>query len=122
MYSYDTEEMIIRIKKLKKNLGFTNEQLAEKSGVAVGTINKALGTETKEPSLSTVIKISSALGVSVNELIFGQEKKPEDTDDLPVEEKRRILMDLAQNGDIETVKKLADLIKVVDAWRDSEGG
>lgn len=71
MYNYNAEDMIIRIKKAKKQKGFTNEQLAEISGVPVGTLNKVLGTATKEPLLSTIIKISKVLDVSVNEIIFG---------------------------------------------------
>lgn len=69
-YSFD--EMIIRLKRIKKDKKLTNEQLSKLSDVPFGTLNKILGTETKETNISTVIKLAKALDVSAEELIFGK--------------------------------------------------
>ena len=69
---YNFNEMIARLKKIKKEQKLTNEMLSELSGVPFGTLNKILGTETKETNISTVIKLASALKVSAEELIFGK--------------------------------------------------
>lgn len=71
---YDFEEMITRIKIKKKELGLTNKQLSEKADVPYGTLNKILGSETKEPSINAIIKIAVALGVSTEYIINGEEK------------------------------------------------
>lgn len=70
-YSFD--KMIERLKQHKKERKLTNEQLSDLSGVPYGTLNKILGTETKETNISTVIKLANALGVTAEELIFGTE-------------------------------------------------
>ena len=58
---FDFEEMIERIKARKKELKMTNQKLADASGVSYGTLNKILGSETKEPSIGNIIKIAGAL-------------------------------------------------------------
>lgn len=80
---YDFDKMIERIKKIKKEKGLTNKQLSELAGVPYGTLNKILGSETKEPSINAIIKISIALGVSTDYIINGTEEKnsPPELDD-----------------------------------------
>lgn len=71
---FDFDAMIDRIKKRKKELGLTNQQLSVASGVPYGTLNKILGSETKEPSINNIIRISLALGLSTEYVISGEEK------------------------------------------------
>lgn len=71
--NYNFDEMIERIKIKKKELGLTNKQLSDRADVPYGTLNKILGSETKEPSINTVIKIAFALGVSTEYIINGEE-------------------------------------------------
>lgn len=73
--NYDFDEMIERIKARKKEIGLTNKELSELSNVPYGTLNKILGSETKEPSINAIIKISLALGVSTNYIINGENTK-----------------------------------------------
>lgn len=75
MKDFQFDSMINRIKEIKKEQKITNAQLAQLSGVPYGTLNKILGSETKEPTLSTIINIADALGVSVDYLLFGENKK-----------------------------------------------
>lgn len=70
--NYNFDEMIERIKVKKKEIGLTNKELSELSNVPYGTLNKILGSETKEPSINAIIKISLALGVSANYIINGE--------------------------------------------------
>lgn len=69
---YSFNEMISRLKTIKKEKKLTNEQLSDLSGVPFGTLNKILGSETKETNISTVIKLATALDISAEELIFGE--------------------------------------------------
>lgn len=75
---YDFQIMIDRIKMLKKERRLSNETLAELSGVSKGTLSKILGSETKDPQISNIIKIAQALEVSANFLIFGKNEPRDD--------------------------------------------
>lgn len=72
---YNFDEMINRIKVKKKEAGLTNKELSELSDVPYGTLNKILGSETKEPSINAIIKIAIALGVSTEYIINGVNKE-----------------------------------------------
>lgn len=56
-----------RIDLLKKEKGWTNEQLASFSGVPKGTIDKITAGATKDPKLETIKAIARALGCSISE-------------------------------------------------------
>jgi len=43
-----------KIAEYKKKLGMTTEELSEKSGVPIGTLNKILCGATKDPKLETL--------------------------------------------------------------------
>ena len=53
--------------KLKQEQGMTSEYLAQASGVPIGTLNKILNGQTKNPSLETVFALAHALGCSVDD-------------------------------------------------------
>ena len=91
--TYNFDEMIERIKKAKKEKGFTNKQLSDLAEVRYGTLNKILGSETKEPSINTIIKISVALGVSTEYIINGAKKNTPQ----PVDDEREVLRQLLLN-------------------------
>ena len=71
---YDFEAMINRIKTIKKANKLSNESLAKLSGIPKGTLSKILGSETKDPQISNIIKIAQALGVTADYIIFGKEE------------------------------------------------
>lgn len=56
-----------KISEYKKKLGMTTEELSEKSGVPVGTLNKILSGATKDPKLETLKAIAKVLGLSLND-------------------------------------------------------
>ncbi len=51
----------------KKKMGMTTEELSEKSGVPVGTLNKILSGATKDPKLETLKSVARVLGLSLND-------------------------------------------------------
>ncbi|MCB6992974.1 Uma2 family endonuclease [bacterium 210820-DFI.6.37] len=54
---------IERLKKRKKEMGLTNKQLSEISGVSLGTINKIFSGATKAPQIDTLAALAAALGL-----------------------------------------------------------
>lgn len=59
-----------RIKKARKNLGLTQENLAEKISVSTNYLSKIEGGHEK-PNLEMLAKISAATNVSLAELLSG---------------------------------------------------
>ena len=115
-YSFD--EMIYRLKKIKKERKLTNEQLSELSGVPFGTLNKILGTETKETNISTVIKLAKALGVSAEELIFGKSTTINN-----IEKEEQDLLDLyRQLHDDDKIRIVAKMEQMIEDYPENKEG
>lgn len=53
------------LRKRKKERGLTNQELAELSGVPLGTVNKIFSGATKSPQYDTLLAIETALGMNV---------------------------------------------------------
>ena len=77
MNDYTLEEMLFRIKEIKKINKITNEMLSKKTKISLGTLSKILAGVTKEPSIQSIIKIANALNVSADYLITGEESTTE---------------------------------------------
>jgi len=71
-----TQTYIDRIKALKTEKKIINEQLAEMTGIPLGTLSKILAGISDSPKLANIISIANALGCSVEYLINGT---PENT-------------------------------------------
>ena len=54
------------IKKKLKELGFTTQQIADKLGISQQAVSQAINGN---PSLSRLIEIAGAMGISVSELV-----------------------------------------------------
>ena len=70
---FDMSEVLRRIKEEKKKNQLTNKELSEQTGISLGTLNKILSGDSKDPQISAVIKIAIALNVSADYLIFGSD-------------------------------------------------
>ena len=70
----------LKNKKAKKSL--TNQELADLSGVPVGTVNRILSNQTDNPSFQTVCDIVVALDGSLDELA-GIKPEQADADETP---------------------------------------
>lgn len=56
-----------KIEEYKSKLGLTTAELAEKSGVPKGTLDKILSGVTKDPKLETLKAIARVLGLSLDD-------------------------------------------------------
>ena len=65
-----------QLKLMKEKRGLTNQQLADLSGVPVGTVNRILSGQTDNPSFQTICDLVLAMDGSLDELA-GIEKAPE---------------------------------------------
>lgn len=78
---YEHSAMLSRIKKEKTKLKITNVDLAEMTGIPLGTLNKILSGDSRDPQISSVIKIAKALGMSADYIIFGENTHTENQQD-----------------------------------------
>lgn len=101
---YNLNEMICRIKALKKERRLSNETLSALSGIPKGTLSKILGSETKDPQISNIIKIAQAFGVSADYIIFGK-KEPRRDDFI------NMFSSLNMSGQEKVVEYMRDLIQ-----------
>ncbi len=60
------------LKSIRKKKGMTQKTLAEASEVSLAQISRLEQGSQKNPELTTVISISTALGISIDELVFGE--------------------------------------------------
>lgn len=65
-----------KIAEYKKKLNLTTEELSERSGVPVGTLNKILSGATKDPKLETLKSIARVLGLNLNDFDDEYSNKP----------------------------------------------
>ena len=65
------ETYLDRIKKIKNEQKLTNDQLAERSGIPLGTLSKILAGMSDSPKLSTMIALCGALGCSLEYVVSG---------------------------------------------------
>ena len=78
---YEHSAMLSRIKEEKTKLKITNVELAKMTGIPLGTLNKILSGDSRDPRISSVIKIAKALGMSADYIIFGKNTHPENQQD-----------------------------------------
>ena len=63
------------IKRYRKKLNISQDKLSKLSDVTYNTIIKIESGKNKNPTMKTLVKITDALGVSVDELIKEKNKK-----------------------------------------------
>lgn len=115
------------ISMFRKEKGMTIDQLAEKSGVPKGTLNKIIGGITKAPTLETVRAIAYALGKTLDDLAPETKKSPvpaepeaEDDDDLEADLFYQALIAdgrVREGEDITDaqLRVFADVLDIIDA-------
>ena len=60
--------ILSKLEELIEAKGWTNQKLADKSGVPLSTVTRIRNGQTDNPSIQNVIDMATALGVSVDEL------------------------------------------------------
>jgi transcriptional regulator with XRE-family HTH domain len=58
-----------RIKQLRKKAGWSQQKLAEKSGLSFNVITKIEQRVAKRPTIQTMIKLADAFGISLDALV-----------------------------------------------------
>jgi len=58
-----------RLKELRKKSGWSQQKLAEKSGLSYNTITKIEQGAATMPTIQTMIRIADAFGISLDELV-----------------------------------------------------
>lgn len=96
-----------RINEYKKKLGMTSEELSEKSGVPIGTLNKILSGATKDPKLETLKAIARVLGLSLDDFDDSSRKTIYE----PTYEDIQSL--IARNGKRLTLEQKQDIIRTL---------
>ena len=84
------ETYLDRIKKLKNEQKLTNDQLAERSGIPLGTLSKILAGMSDSPKLATMIALCGALGCSVEYIVNGT---PENHNNYTLGDEEIVLME-----------------------------
>jgi len=88
-------DYIKRIKQLKSEKKMTNDELAERTGIAVGTLSKILAGISESPKLSNFVAICEALNCSLDYIMYGIEENRNnytlDEDEITLVEKYRAL-------------------------------
>lgn len=107
-----------KISQYKKKMNLTTEELSEKSGVPIGTLNKILSGATKDPKLETLKAIAKVLGLSLND--FDDEIPQKNVND-EYSKKNYILENNKMSSEHDRIKKYRfidkhspDGVKVVD--------
>ena len=76
----DNKMLLEGLKELKEQKKMTNQELADLSGVPLGTINRIMAGQTDNPSFQTVCDITRALGGSLDKIAGlnpeGEREKP----------------------------------------------
>jgi transcriptional regulator with XRE-family HTH domain len=64
-----------RVKELRKQKGWSQQKLAEKSNLAFNTITKIEQGLAKHPNLKTLVKLADILEVGLDELVGRDQKR-----------------------------------------------
>ncbi len=91
-----------KIKAKRIQLGYTQEQAAELTELSFSTYSK-IENAVQGPSLDALIRISTALDISMDYMIFGNKNVPENPPDFSD------MLTLLKNADFEKIRYTCDL-------------
>lgn len=63
------------IKRIRRTVGISQQELADMSGVSKAQISRLENGEQNNPQINTVVSIASNLGVSIEEIIYGEKSE-----------------------------------------------
>ena len=64
-----------RLKELRKEKGWSQQKLAEKTDLSFNAVTKIEQGLAKHPTLKTLIKLADAFGISIDELVGRNKQK-----------------------------------------------
>lgn len=118
-------ELSMKIIYYKKLLKMTNETLAQKTGLPVGTISRIASGQTKEPTLKTLRLIAGAFNCTVDDLQGGGTLQPyylnqeaaEIAQEIYENKDLRILFDASKNLTPEDVQAVVEIAKRIQTTK-----
>ncbi|MCS3768352.1 transcriptional regulator with XRE-family HTH domain [Aeromonas hydrophila] len=60
------------IKRIRKHAGLSQQELAERCGISKSQLSRLESGEQKNPLIQTIIPIATALGASLDEIVYGE--------------------------------------------------
>lgn len=119
-------ELSIKIIYYKKLLKMTNEILAQKTGLPVGTISRIASGQTKAPTLKTLRLIARAFNCTVDDLQGGDgtmqpyylnQEAADIAQDIYENPDLRILFDASKNLSPEDIKAVVEIAKRIQSTK-----
>lgn len=98
-----------KIAKLRKEKGINQEEFADISGKMINTISN-IERGLSDPKITTLISISKALNISIEEL-FSDNEQEKCVEELP--ENIQIILNLIKNQDTRTLKTIQKQIEAL---------
>ncbi|MBR6727814.1 MAG: helix-turn-helix transcriptional regulator [Clostridia bacterium] len=102
-------DYIKRIKKIKTEQKITNDELAERTGIAGGTLAKILAGISESPKLSNFVAICEALNCSLDYIMYGIEENSNNytlsDDEIEMIERFRALDDRGRDTVLSVLEK-----------------
>ena len=82
------------IKRIRRKAGMNQQELAERCGISKSQLSRLESGEQDNPLIKTIIPIATALGVSLDEIVFGETAESmtylsQAMEELPDEEQRK---------------------------------
>ena len=97
----------LRIIEKCKELKITIPELAEMSGINYKTLNRTMTIEKPNPTLDQLKKLSIALGISIDHIVFGEKKG--------INEEIELILNDIKNVEKEDKKRILYMIRMMIA-------
>lgn len=98
------------LEKLHNSTGMTHQQIADKSGIPVGTVSRIMSGQTRDPAFSTVAGITHALGGSLDEMTGIHHAKSK------ADPQSEYIVSVSREAYQNSYNSLLNHIKIKDRW------
>lgn len=120
--STNCDNLPAELRKAKETKHYTNQQVADETGLSISTVNKMLAGELKNPGIFSVAPVCICLGLSMDNLL-GAQQPGDDTANV-----ERLEMQLEHSEEMrgekeEAIKRLLDRSRILEhgiATRDTQ--
>lgn len=109
-----------KLRMIMKRRQVGNKELAQRSGVPLGTLNKILYGDTKSPSLDTMQALAAALDCTLNDFsesgnqaYYLNSETAKIAQEIYNDPNLKILFDASRKATPEELRKFADMMKIM---------
>jgi transcriptional regulator with XRE-family HTH domain len=109
-----------KLRAIMKRKQIGNKELAQRSGVPLGTLNKILYGDTKSPSLDTMQALANALDCTLNDFsesdhqaYYLNSETAKIAQEIYDDPNLKILFDASQKATPDELRKFADMMKIM---------